>query len=172
MLYESNSQIDKKCLSTHKNWILKNLVWVIMKSYVLLLAFILIAFDEKLQVTGDGNCEKLCPKKSNIRRQCYKNSICWQTVIRCIRQRKCPPTAPRKHFDTVKIIPIELPALWKQRTEHIKLNHKFPIFKLKNVAVIYRVTSEKQRHWTLRQVERHVWIISLLTGFHKNIINT
>ena len=114
-----------------------------MKSYILLLVVILIALDEKPQVTGNRLCEKLCRKKSNI--QCYENSICSQRVKSCIRQRECPPTVRWKHFDKLNIIPIELPALSRKRTEHVKINYKFPIFKLKNVAVIYRVTSRKQR---------------------------
>ena len=105
-----------------------------MKIYILLLVFILIVLDEKRQVTGNRLCEKLCRKKPNM--QCYKNSICWQTVKRCIRRRKCPPTVKWKHFDTVKIIPIELRALNRQRNEHVKINYNFPIFKLK--ALVFK----------------------------------
>ena len=117
-----------------------------MKSYILLLVLILVALDEKRQVIGNQLCEELCGNKVNVENlmQCYKNSICLKTVRKCARQRKCPPTPEWKSLDTVKIIPIELPVLRRQRTDHVKIDYEFPIFKLKNVVESLRESKDTE----------------------------
>lgn len=130
---ESKPQINKKFLSTHtKNEIIKNPIWLTMKSYMLyFVIIIIIVLVEKRQVTGNRLCEK-CHEELSM--QCHKNNNCWQTEKICIQRRRCPPNASPKHFDTVKTTHIELPALRRQRTYPVKIHYEFPIFKLKKVV--------------------------------------